>query len=287
MKAPSGATLVADGLRYAYPVGPTVIDDVAIEIRPRRRHVLLGGNGSGKSTLLLLLNGSLRPAAGSVELGGRVLGYRRAARNAHRRRVGLVFQDPDDQLFSASVREEISFGPLNLGLSTGEAGARVDQVLAELGLTDLADRPAHLLSYGQRKRVAIAGVAAMTPEIVLLDEPLAGLDPAARVEVLATLDRLEAAGSTIAITTHDVDLALAWGDQATVLDHGRVVADGPAVEVLADPEALAATRLRPPAVVTLAASLRSIGVLGDDDRPRSPADLEQLIRNSRPGPVGP
>lgn len=281
MKAPSGATLTGAGLRYAYPVGPTVIDDVTIEIRPKRRHVLLGGNGSGKSTLLLLLNGSLRPAAGSIELGGRLLDHRRSDRNAHRRRVGLVLQDPDDQLFSANVREEISFGPLNLGLTSDQAAARVDGVLQELRLGDVADRPAHLLSYGQRKRVAIAGVAAMAPEILLLDEPLSGLDPMAKLEVLDTLERLEAAGSTIALTTHDVDLALAWGDHTTIMDQGRVVADGPTLEMLSDAPMLEAARLRPPAVITLTAALRSSCVLGPEDRPRSIAQLEAMVRSSR------
>lgn len=258
----SSPILAADGVRYTYPAGPApALDDASLAIRRGERLALLGGNGSGKSTLLLCLNATLRPDDGRVLLDGAPVGRTRAARNELRRRVGLVLQDPDDQLFSASVFEDVSFGPLNLGLSDDEARARVDEALTRLDLTELADRPAHLLSFGQRKRVAIAGVAAMRPEVVLLDEPFAGLDPVARRDVLTALDALEAAGSTVVLTTHDVDLAYAWADRVAVLSDGRLLAEGSPPEVLADADVCASARLEAPVVVGLLAAAVEGGAL--------------------------
>ncbi|MEM9655703.1 MAG: ABC transporter ATP-binding protein, partial [Actinomycetota bacterium] len=243
--------LAAVGVTYTYPAGPIALDHVDVEIARGERLALLGGNGSGKSTLLLLLNASLKPATGAVRLNGRNVGWSRRDRNQHRRRVGLVLQDPDDQLFSASVFEDVSFGPLNLGLDEVAARQRVEEMLDRLGLIELAERPAHLLSFGQRKRVAIAGVAAMRPEVVLLDEHFAGLDPTARHEVMATLDQLEADGATVALATHNVDLAYGWADRVVVLADGTVAAAGPPATVLHDAERCAAARLRRPGLVDL------------------------------------
>lgn len=259
---PGDPPLAADAIAYTYPAGPApALDGMSLTVRRGERLALLGGNGSGKSTLLMALNGTLWPDRGRVLLDGAPVGRSRSARNELRRRVGLVLQDPDDQLFSASVIEDVSFGPLNLGLGDDVARARVHEVLSQLDLTDLADRPAHLLSFGQRKRVAIAGVAAMRPEVILLDEPFAGLDPVARRDVLAALDGLEAAGTTVVLTTHDVDLAYAWAQRVAVLAEGRLVAEGTPPAVLGDPDVCATARLEAPAVVNLVRAAVAAGWL--------------------------
>ncbi|MEM9203354.1 MAG: ABC transporter ATP-binding protein [Actinomycetota bacterium] len=245
--------LQAADVTYAYPAGPAALDGLTVDVIAGERLVILGGNGSGKSSLLLTLNGTYKPDSGAVMRRGEPLRWTRRARNEHRRSVGLVLQDPDDQVFSASVLEDVSFGPLNMGLTEADARQRVHDVLDALDLAAIAERPAHLLSYGQRKRVAIAGVAAMRPEVILLDEPFSGLDPLARVDVLAALEQLESQGTTVVLTTHDVDLAFAWSDRCVLLDAGRVVASGPPDDVLCDEEACRAARLVPAPLASMVA----------------------------------
>ena len=228
--------LEAYGLTYDYPGGVQALSGLDLSVERGRRLAILGPNGAGKTTLLLHLNGTLRPTSGRVLLDGVVAGYCRADLTVWRRRVGLVLQDADDQLFAASVAEDVSFGPLNLGLSDEEARQRVDEALAALRIADLADRPTHMLSFGQKKRAAIAGAVAMRPEILLLDEPTAGLDQQSAPLLLAVLEQLEAKGTTLVFTTHDVDLAWAFADDAALFKDGRVIAQGVASEILIDEE---------------------------------------------------
>jgi cobalt/nickel transport system ATP-binding protein len=159
------------GLAYFYPGGVAGLDGLDLRIARGRKLAVLGPNGAGKTTLLLHLNGSLRPASGQIRLDGGTMSYGRQALNDWRRRVGLVLQDADDQLFAASVAEDVSFGPLNLGLTEGETRQRVTEALAALNMSHLAQRSTHMLSFGQKKRAAIAGAIAMRPEILMLDEP--------------------------------------------------------------------------------------------------------------------
>ena len=224
----------AEGLAYAYPGGVPALDGLDLEIETGRRLAILGPNGAGKTTLLLHLNGTLKPARGRILIDGRPVGHDRAGLIAWRRRVGLVLQDADDQLFAPSVAEDVSFGPMNLDLPEAEVRARVEAALAALDVADLADRPTHMLSFGQKKRVAIAGAVAMRPEVLLLDEPTAGLDARSAKRLLATLAELERAGTTLVFTTHDVDMAFRFADEAALFHGGRVVARGPAKTILAD-----------------------------------------------------
>jgi cobalt/nickel transport system ATP-binding protein len=258
--------LAAQGLHYAYPGGGgAALAGLDLDIRKGRRLAILGANGAGKTTVLLHLNGTLVPSAGQVRLDGAAAGYGRAERSAWRRRVGLVLQDPDDQLFAASVAEDVSFGPLNLGLDPAMVGERVAWALESLRIADLADRPPHLLSFGQKKRVAIAGAVAMRPEILLLDEPSAGLDPFGTTHLLAVLERLQEGGATLVFTTHDVDLAWGWADDVAVFAAGRVAVQGEAEQVLADGGALAAAHLKPPFLLQLGLRARELGLLGPED----------------------
>ncbi|WP_261720374.1 ATP-binding cassette domain-containing protein [Streptomyces sp. FZ201] len=266
-----------EGASYAYEEGPTVLDGLDFAVREGRSLALLGRNGSGKTTLMRLLSGGLRPREGRLTVEGRPVSYDRKGLTRLRTTVQLVVQDPDDQLFAASVGQDVSFGPLNLGLPDTEVRTRVEEALAALDITALAERPTHLLSYGQRKRAAIAGAVAMRPRVLILDEPTAGLDLDGQERLLATLDRLRAAGTTVVMATHDVDLALRWADDAALLTPGGV-RTGPAPETLARTDLLAQAGLRLPWGVAAAELLRAQGLLnGSAVGPRTPEELAALV----------
>ncbi|MFC8143474.1 energy-coupling factor ABC transporter ATP-binding protein [Streptomyces paradoxus] len=271
------ALVALRGASYAYEDGPTVLSGLDFEIHEGRALALLGRNGSGKTTLMRLLSGGLRPHEGRLTVEGQPVAYDRKGLTRLRTAVQLVVQDPDDQLFAASVEQDVSFGPLNLGLDGTEVRARVAEALAALDITALADRPTHLLSYGQRKRTAIAGAVAMRPRVLVLDEPTAGLDPDGQERLLTTLDGLRAAGTTVVMATHDVDLALGWADDAALLTPSGV-RTGPAATVLARPDLLSEAGLRLPWGAAAAELLRAQGWLDEDEPgPRTPMELAALV----------
>ena len=266
--------LALQGVDVGYPGAPEVLDHATVEVRAGRRIAVLGANGSGKTTLLRTLAGALRPTAGQVLWHGKPLQHRRSRLNEHRQRVQFVGQDPDDQLVSADVRRDVSFGPTNLGLPAPEVRARVEEALALLDLLPLADRPVHHLSYGQRKRVALAGAMAMRPAVMLLDEPTAGVDDVGVRDALDALARLERAGTTVVVSTHDSDLAWAWADDVVLLQQGGI-RQGSCAEVMSDADALTASRVAVPAVVRVGAAL-GLDLLADN-RPRTADDLVGLV----------
>jgi cobalt/nickel transport system ATP-binding protein len=277
----SHRALVADRLVVGYERGRRVLDGASLVVPAGQRLAILGANGSGKTTLLRCLSGALRPAAGAVVVDGVVLTYNRNGLRAHRQEVQLVLQDPDDQLFSASVAQDVSFGPMNLGLPEDSVRLRVAEALRLLAVDSLAARPTHHLSYGERKRVAIAGAVAMRPCVLLLDEPTAGLDPSAVAEALAALTRLQEADATVVMSTHDVDLALRWADEVAVVVDGQVV-QGPPEELLGDDALLARARLDRPWALTVGAHLRDLGLLADGALPRDADELLAALP-ARPG----
>ncbi|TYP80595.1 cobalamin biosynthesis protein [Blastococcus xanthinilyticus] len=281
----SHRALGAAGLVVGYDRGRPVLDGARLSVPPGRRLAVLGANGSGKTTLLRCLSGALRPAAGTVTVDGRPLEHSRAGLRAHRQVVQLVLQDPDDQLFSASVAQDVSFGPLNLGLDEAAVRERVAEALALLAVEHLAARPTHQLSYGERKRVAIAGAVAMRPCVLLLDEPTAGLDPSAVAGTLAALTRLQEHDSTVVMSTHDVDLALRWADSVAVVVDRAVVQGSPAV-VLGDGALLARARLARPWALEVGARLRDLGLLPPGPLPRDAAGLLAALPDSGPTTVG-
>ncbi|MER5939880.1 ATP-binding cassette domain-containing protein [Streptomyces sp. NPDC001928] len=267
------ALVALRGASYAYEDGPVVLSGLDFDVREGRALALLGRNGSGKTTLMRLLSGGLKPHDGRLTVDGAPVTYDRKGLTRLRTTVQLVVQDPDDQLFAASVSQDVSFGPLNLGLPDPEVRARVDEALAALDITALADRPTHLLSYGQRKRTAIAGAVAMRPRVLILDEPTAGLDPDGQERLLATLDGLRASGTTVVMATHDVDLALRWADDAALLTPSGV-RTGPAPEMLARTDLLRQAGLRLPWGVAATRLLRAQGLL--DDTAPGPRDAAEL-----------
>jgi len=234
-------SLLVRDLLFAYPDGHQALHGVDLRIEPGERVALLGPNGAGKTTLVLHLNGILAPGAGTVEIAG--LSVSRTTVQEIRRRVGIVFQDPDDQLFMPTVREDVAFGPANFGVSGDALAARVAEALAAVGMEDQADRSPLHLSGGQRRRVALATVLACDPEILVLDEPSSNLDPVARRELAEVLLGL---GRTMLMVTHDLPYALQLCPRSVILDDGIVVADGPTRELLADGELLARHRLELP-----------------------------------------
>lgn len=262
---------------FAYEDGPPVLSGVDFAVAEGRAVALLGRNGSGKTTLLRLLSGGLRCVSGSLRLDGTEVAYDRKGLTRLRTTVQLVVQDPDDQLFAASVDQDVSFGPMNLGLPEDEVRQRVREALEALDITALADRPTHLLSYGQRKRAAIAGAVAMRPRVLIMDEPTAGLDPHGQERLLDALRRLREAGTTVLMATHDVDLALRWADEAAVLAPSGL-RTGPVAELLADDVLLDEARLRHPWGTTVARLLRTHGLLAPGAaEPRTPEDLDAWL----------
>jgi cobalt/nickel transport system ATP-binding protein len=228
------------GLRFTYPNGVCGLAGLDLHVANSERVAILGPNGAGKTTLMLHLNGLLT-GAGELEVAGLRVGGDDV--RELRSRVGLVFQDPDDQLFMPTVREDVAFGPLNQGCTREEALERVREALAAVRMEDVAGRAPHQLSLGQRRRVAIATVLAMRPELLVLDEPSANLDPRTRRELIEVLDRLH---QTMLVVTHDLPLAARLCERAVVLSGGRIVADAPCAEVLRDEDLLAAHDLELP-----------------------------------------
>jgi cobalt/nickel transport system ATP-binding protein len=234
-------TVEMRGVSYTYPDGRAALEEVDLHVHPGERVALLGPNGAGKTTLALHLNGILAPRRGTVAIAG--LPVSKENLLEIRRRVGIVFQDPDDQLFMPTVEADVAFGPANLGLTGDDLDRRVEGALAAVGAGELRDRTPHHLSFGERRLVAIATVLAMEPEILVLDEPTANLDPAGRRELAEILAGLE---HTMLLVTHDLPYALRLCTRAVILNRGRVVADGSTREVLSDRRLMAANRLELP-----------------------------------------
>ena len=269
----------AENLCYTYEDGTEAMKGIDLTIEAGKKVALLGANGSGKSTFFLCLNGVNQPQKGALYLHDKPYDYSKNGLLHLRSKVGIVFQDPDSQLFSASVYQEISFGAMNLGLEEEEVKRRVEQSIEDLEITPFRHKPTHFLSGGQKKQVSVADILVMDPEVIVFDEPAAALDPKHTKILNHLIDKLSERGITIIISTHDVDFAFGWADEAVLFHNGKVLRQGAPEEVFAAEEDLEKTNLTKPAALRLFDNLVKNGVLPEGLAiPRDLDTLEKYIR---------
>ncbi|MCP8307567.1 MAG: ATP-binding cassette domain-containing protein [archaeon] len=246
-----------ENVSYRYSDGTLALDGVSLSFAKGERIVLLGPNGSGKTTLLLHLNGILRPTSGKIYFEDKPLEYTSKSLFNLRRRVGYVFQDPNDQLFAPTVKQDVAFGPLNLGQPIDKVKKSVDEALRIVGMAEYADKPPHFLSLGQKKRVALAGVLAMHPEVLVMDEPISNLDPRVASEILHLLLQLnQESGLTLILATHDVDMVPLFANKLHILSKGKIVLEGSPEEIFSNTELIRSINLRSPRITHLFEILR-------------------------------
>ncbi len=272
-------------VRFAYSDGPQALKDVDVSIEEGRKIALVGPNGAGKSTLMLMFNGILRPTSGEIIFKGKPLRYDSSSLREIRRKVGMVFQNPDDQIFAPTVYQDVAFGPANLGYPMEKVDRYVGYALSYVGLSGYERRPPHHLSGGEKKRVAIAGILAMEPEVMILDEPTSNLDPASAEEMMEMLDELNCGGKTIIISTHDVELAYRWADDVILMEDGRLLKEGAPAEVFDDHETISRARLKLPLIMEIYKELESRGVLNGSRPPENILELTDIIEARARGRV--
>ena len=259
--------LEVKNIKYSYNADYQALKGVSLKVEKGEMVALLGKNGAGKSTLFLHLNGIYEPDEGQVLIDGEELKYDKKSLLKFRQKVGIVFQNPDDQIFAPTVEEDVAFGPLNLGLPMDEVQDRVEEALARVGMNGFEKKAPHHLSGGQKKRVAIAGILAMKPEIMVLDEPTAGLDPQGVTNLTKLLRELNDEGITIIISTHEVDLVPNYAKRVFVLVDGLLIAEGSPKEIFAQPDILKQANLKVPIVTELFQKLEAEGFDMENDYP--------------------
>ena len=259
--------LEVQNIKYSYNKDYQALKGVSLKVEKGEMVALLGKNGAGKSTLFLHLNGIYEPDEGKVFIDGEELKYDKKSLLKFRQKVGIVFQNPDDQIFAPTVEEDVAFGPLNLKLPMEEVQKRVTESLARVGMSGFEKKAPHHLSGGQKKRVAIAGILAMQPEIMVLDEPTAGLDPQGVRSLSKLLKELNEEGITIIISTHEVDLVPNYAKRVFVLVDGLLIAEGTPKEIFAQPEILDKANLEVPIVTELFHDLEKEGFDMNNDYP--------------------
>jgi len=241
-----------ENLTHCYSDGTIALDNVSLDFERGGRIALLGTNGSGKTTLLNHLNGILKPTSGQILFEGKPLSYDAKSLLELRRKVGFVFQDPNDQLFAPTVKQDVAFGPLNLGYPPEQVRKLVDDALKTVGMSEFVEKPPHFLSLGQKKRVALAGVLAMQPEVIIMDEPTANLDPRAISEILHLLLRLNKEQNiTLLLATHDVDMVPLFANKLCILSKGKLVAEGEPKKIFSNAELIREVNLRSPRITHL------------------------------------
>ena len=269
--------LEVKNLKYSYNTDFQALKGVSLKIEKGEMVALLGKNGAGKSTLFLHLNGIYEPDEGQVFIDGEELKYDKKSLLKFRQKVGIVFQNPDDQIFAPTVEEDVAFGPLNLGLSMGEVQNRVEEALERVGMSGFEKKAPHHLSGGQKKRVAIAGILAMKPEIMVLDEPTAGLDPQGVENLTKLLKELNNEGITIIISTHEVDLVPDYAKKVFVLVDGLLIAEGTPKEIFSQPDILKQAHLKVPIVTDLFQKIEADGFDIGGDYPLTVSEAKDLF----------
>lgn len=273
--------LETKNLSFSYPDGTLALDNISVSIAKGKKIAFVGRNGSGKSTLFLSMNGTHRPQKGEILFHGKPMKYDSKSLRDIRKNIGIVFQNSDDQIFAPTIYQDVAFGPVNLGYPKDRVEAIVNNTLEYVGLTHLKDKPPHHLSGGQKKRVAIAGIVAMDPEVIILDEPLANLDPVGADEVMDLLNELNYFGKTIIISTHDVDLAYGWADYVFLMNEHKVISEGTPEAIFMDNEKLKAAYLRRPVTLEIYEEIRRRGLVKPQCCPRDIPDLMNSLRSQQ------
>jgi cobalt/nickel transport system ATP-binding protein len=272
--------LETKALNFQYEDGTEALKNINLKIKKGKKISFVGVNGSGKSTLFLNLNGVLKPTKGTVIYDGNEVKYNHKSLLSLRKNIGIVFQDPDNQLFSASVYQEVSFGAMNLKLNEIEVRSRVDQALKSVGMYEYRDKAVHFLSYGQKKRVSIADILVMNPEIIVFDEPTSSLDPKHSKQIVNIFDELNERGMTVILSTHDVELAYSWSDYIIVMKDGEIVREGTPYEVFSDDNLIHECYLEKPIVLEIFEKLRDNGKITlDNNIPRNKEELYKILNN--------
>lgn len=265
-------------LYYAYDDKKTALNGVNVEIYPGEKIAVVGNNGAGKSTFFLNINGVLMPEHGEISFRDTKI-TKKSIRQL-RKSIGIVFQDADNQIIASTVRDEISFGPMNLKLSKEEVKERVNMAMDYMNLADFEDRPPHYLSGGEKKRVAIADIIAMKSEIIIFDEPTAALDPQNADMLEHVLDRLTQEGKTLLVSTHDVDFTYRWADRVLVFCQGRIIADGTPREIFSDAEIVGMANLMRPTMLDVYEQLVEYHLLPEDGAyPKDVQELKNYLKN--------
>lgn len=252
--------LSTENLSFTYPDGTQALKNINIEIEKGEKVAIIGPNGAGKSTLFSHFNGLTEPTSGCVKIEDKPISFEKDELLKVRQKVGIVFQDPNDQLFAPTVKEDIAFGPMNLGLSYDEVEKRVEDALKMVGMENYGDKTPHHLSGGQQKRIAIAGIIAMKPELMILDEPTAGLDPDGVEKVLNILNQLNEEGMTLIISSHDIDMISKYADKIFVLYNGEIIESGNKNKIFSDMELLKKAHLRTPITTEILYNLKESGL---------------------------
>ncbi|MBR2254865.1 MAG: ABC transporter ATP-binding protein [Candidatus Methanomethylophilaceae archaeon] len=272
------AVLEADDVTYAYGrKSSQVLDGLSIKISPNKKTGLLGQNGAGKSTLFNVLNALYKPASGTVLYNGQPVSYRHKSIIRMRSEVSILFQNPNDMIFKPYVGQDVAYGPENLKLPKEEVDARVDEALFAVGMESFRESPIMKLSYGQRKRVSLAGVLAMRPKVLILDEPTAGLDPQMASEVMEITEQLHSSGVTVVMSSHDSDLIYSWADEIHVLSSSKCVYSGDPVSFYSDYGAVQDAGLLLPTVFKIDKTLSGPGSISEKPCPRTRAQLTATL----------
>ena len=273
--------LSTKNLSYTYPDGTQALKNINMDIYKGQKVAIMGPNGAGKSTLFSHFNGLSEPTSGHVEIDGEKIVFERDELLKVRQKVGIVFQDPNDQLFAPTVKEDVAFGPMNLGLEYDEVKRRIAESLEMVGMSGFEDKTPHHLSGGQQKRVAIAGIVAMRPDIMILDEPTAGLDPEGVDKVLDILNNLNKEGISIVISSHDIEMVNEFADKIYVLYDGEIIASGDKHEIFSDKELLKKAHLKAPVTTEILYKLKENGLNVNTEKLSIEETVEEILKSKK------
>jgi cobalt/nickel transport system ATP-binding protein len=263
-------------VKFSYPAGVSAVKGISFDIKRGERVAILGPNGSGKSTLILLIAGLLNPEKGEIKVFNQATSSKDFSKL--RSKIGIVFQDPDDQLFTPTVKEDIEYGPRNLGIAPEVINERCEHILGDIGISHLKDRPPHRLSFGEKKKVSLATALILKPELLILDEPTANLDLVSRRGLIDLLNELNAEGTTIVVSTHDVEALPELADRVIVVSHGSLLGGGEMHKVLQDVALLDSAGLELPSIARLFTKLKDLGLV--DSVPITYAEALSLLKKT-------